>query len=71
MDEGPLSRPAAPGSLFTVEEALPILRLGRSTLYELVRKRKVPHRKIHGRGVYFTADDLQQIIDDAARPVAP
>lgn len=68
MDDRPPSRPGPPGALFTVAEALPILRMGRSKLYELVRDQKVPHRKIHGRGVYFTAEDLQQIIDDAARP---
>lgn len=57
-----------PRLLFTVREAAPILGMGKSKLYRLVREGKVPHRKIDG-AVWFNQDDLDAIVESAARPV--
>lgn len=55
----PLS-PAEP--LLTADEAARLLRVPRSTLYELVRSRGLPHIRIGERGLRFTRSDLDEWI---------
>lgn len=43
--------------LLTTEEAARLLRVPKSTLYELVRSRHLPHVRV-GRGLRFTRADL-------------
>jgi excisionase family DNA binding protein len=47
--------------LLTAEEAARLLHVPRSTLYELVRSRHLPHVRV-GRGLRFTRADLSQWI---------
>jgi excisionase family DNA binding protein len=48
--------------LLTTDEAARLLRVPRSTLYELVRSRGLPHIRIGERGLRFTRSDLDQWI---------
>lgn len=48
--------------LLTADEAARLLRVPRSTLYELVRSRGLPHIRIGERGLRFTRSDLDQWI---------
>lgn len=52
MSRTPLSEP-----LLTVEEVARLLRLPRSTVYELTRTRRLPHIKV-GRRTLFVRVDL-------------
>ena len=61
----------APPQLFTIDEAADRLGMGKSTLYRLVRDKRVPCVKIAGCGVKFTADDLTAIIQMNRRPAVP
>jgi excisionase family DNA binding protein len=45
-------------SLMTADEAARLLHVPRSTLYELVRSRGLPHVRIGERGLRFTRSDL-------------
>jgi excisionase family DNA binding protein len=45
-------------SLMTADEAAQFLLVPRSTLYELVRSRGLPHVRIGDRGLRFTRSDL-------------
>lgn len=45
--------------LLDASEAARLLRVPRSTLYELVRSRGLPHVRIGERGLRFTRTDLQ------------
>lgn len=45
--------------LLNADEAAQLLRVPRSTLYELVRSRHLPHVRV-GRGLRFTRSDLAQ-----------
>jgi excisionase family DNA binding protein len=45
--------------LLDANEAAQLLRVPRSTLYELVRSRGLPHVRIGERGLRFTRADLQ------------
>ena len=45
--------------LLDANEAARLLRVPRSTLYELVRSRRLPHVRIGDRGLRFTRSDLQ------------
>lgn len=45
-------------SLMTADEAARLLHVPRSTLYELVRSRGLPHVRIGRRGLRFTRADL-------------
>jgi excisionase family DNA binding protein len=45
--------------LLNADEAAQLLRVPRSTLYELVRSRGLPHIRI-GRSLRFTREDLGQ-----------
>jgi excisionase family DNA binding protein len=53
-------RPSEP--LLTADEAARLLSVPRSTLYELVRSRGLPHIRIGERGLRFTRSDLDQWI---------
>jgi excisionase family DNA binding protein len=44
--------------LLNADEAARLLRVPRSTLYELVRSRGLPHVRIGTRGLRFTREDL-------------
>lgn len=48
--------------LLTTDEAARLLRVPRSTLYELVRSRGLPHVRIGERGLRFTRSDLHEWI---------
>ena len=48
--------------LLTTDEAARLLRVPRSTLYELVRSRGLPHVRIGERGLRFTRSDLYEWI---------
>lgn len=48
--------------LLTADEAARLLRVPRSTLYELVRSRGLPHIRIGERGLRFTRSDLHEWI---------
>jgi excisionase family DNA binding protein len=55
--------------VFTPEEALEVLRVGRATLYRRVREGQWPHRKMEGGvGVRFTVADLEEILSASYRP---
>lgn len=45
-------------SLLTGDEAALLLHVPRSTVYELVRSRGLPHVRIGERGLRFTRSDL-------------
>lgn len=45
--------------LLDAGEAARLLRVPRSTLYELVRTRGLPHIRIGDRGLRFTRQDLE------------
>ncbi|HEX5762833.1 MAG TPA: helix-turn-helix domain-containing protein [Solirubrobacterales bacterium] len=45
--------------LLDASEAARLLRVPRSTLYELVRSRGLPHVRIGERGLRFTRSDLE------------
>jgi excisionase family DNA binding protein len=57
-----------PDRLLTVEEAAPILGLGRSTLYRLVAEGGVPHRRTLVGVIKFAPADIHKIFNDAHRP---
>jgi excisionase family DNA binding protein len=46
--------------LLDANQAAKLLRVPRSTLYELVRSRGLPHVRIGERGLRFTRTDLQE-----------
>jgi excisionase family DNA binding protein len=50
--------------LLNADEAARLLRVPRSTLYELVRSRGLPHVKIGTRGLRFTREDLAGWVAD-------
>jgi excisionase family DNA binding protein len=54
--------------LYTVAEAALQLQMGRSTLYRLIAKNRVPHRVMPTGVVRFTDQDIKQVFDEAARP---
>jgi excisionase family DNA binding protein len=45
--------------LLNADEAAQLLHVPRSTLYELVRSRHLPHVRV-GRGLRFTRSDLEE-----------
>lgn len=55
---GPLTEP-----LLNADEAAKLLHVPRSTLYELVRSRHLPHVRV-GRGLRFTRTDLARWVSD-------
>lgn len=56
--------------VYTVEEAADMLDMGRSTLYRLIKKQRVPHRRMPTGVVKFTQRDIDQILETAHRPAA-
>jgi len=50
--------------LLDADEAARLLRVPRSTLYELVRSRGLPHVRIGRRGLRFTRADLARWIGE-------
>ena len=50
--------------LLDASEAARLLRVPRSTLYELVRSRGLPHIRIGDRGLRFTRVDLTRWIGE-------
>jgi len=50
--------------LLTADEAARLLHVPRSTLYELVRSRGLPHVRIGDRGLRFTRAGLEEWIAD-------
>ncbi len=50
--------------LLDANEAARLLRVPRSTLYELVRSRGLPHIRIGDRGLRFTRSDLESWISE-------
>lgn len=65
-----MSDRSAISGIHTVEEAAEILRMGRSTLYRLIKHKRVPHRVLPTGVKCFTQDDIDQILADAHRPAA-
>lgn len=54
----------------TVEQAAPLLRMSRRTVYELTRARAIPHRRLCGRRrCLFLLDELTMWLDGAALEV--
>ncbi len=58
--DSPRLGPSAP--LLTSDEAARLLRVPRSTLYELVRSRGLPHVRIGDRALRFMRADLEDWI---------
>jgi excisionase family DNA binding protein len=58
--DSPRLGPSAP--LLTSDEAARLLRVPRSTLYELVRSRGLPHVRIGERALRFLRADLEDWI---------
>jgi len=58
--DSPRLSPSAP--LLTSDEAARLLRVPRSTLYELVRSRGLPHVRIGDRALRFMRADLEDWI---------
>jgi len=50
--------------LLDANEAARLLHVPRSTLYELVRSRGLPHVRIGRRGLRFTRADLARWVDE-------
>jgi len=48
--------------LMTADEAARLLHVPRSTVYELVRSRGLPHVRISDRGLRFARSDLESWI---------
>lgn len=48
--------------VYTVREAAEYLKIGRITLYKLVREGRIPHRKVGGQ-IRFSKNQLQQWIE--------
>lgn len=49
--------------LLDATEAARLLRVPRSTLYELVRSRGLPHVRVGSRGLRFTRADLARWVE--------
>jgi excisionase family DNA binding protein len=61
-DSGPLSEP-----LLTAKDAAKLLSVPRSTLYELVRSRGLPHIRV-GRALRFTRKNLGRWVEENSYP---
>ncbi len=61
-DERTMSSTQLTEPLLDAGEAARLLRVPRSTLYELVRSRGLPHVRIGERGLRFTRVDIQEWI---------
>lgn len=56
--------PTLTESLMTADQAARLLHVPRSTLYELVRSRGLPHVRIGRRGLRFTREDLARWVGE-------
>jgi excisionase family DNA binding protein len=56
----------SPWRLFTPDEAAPILRMSRATIYRQLAE-GLPHHNIRGVGVRFTAEDIDLILRQSER----
>jgi excisionase family DNA binding protein len=56
------TRQVLDGPLLSANEAAQLLHVPRSTLYELVRSRGLPHVRIGERGLRFTRPGLEEWI---------
>lgn len=64
-------KPAGPVvQVISVDEAADILRMGRSTLYRLIKQGRISHRVLPTGVKCFTQADIDQILADAHRPAA-
>lgn len=62
------SAPPPEPEIFTYAEAALILRRSRSWLEKQVAAQAVPHRQIGARGVGFTREDIDHILEASYRP---
>lgn len=53
--------------MLNAEEAAELLNVPRSTLYELVRSRHLPHVRV-GRALRFTREQLARWVDENSYP---
>lgn len=53
---------------FTVDEAAPLMRMGRSTLYRLVKERRVHYSLDPAGRIRFTQSDIDANVDAGRRP---
>jgi excisionase family DNA binding protein len=58
------TEPSLAQPLLSAAEVDALLRVPRSTLYELVRSRGLPHVRVGDRGLRFTLPDLEQWIEE-------
>ena len=56
-------------SVHTIAEAADILRMGRSTLYRLIKAGKVSYR-LMDNGIRLTDADLDEYLENTHRPAA-
>lgn len=64
-----MTRKALP-TFYTVEEAAPLLRMGRSTLYRAIRAGKVAYHVMPTGVIRFTDEDIEETLEWSARPIA-
>lgn len=57
-----------PRHFYTVAEAAQILRMGRSTLYELAKTGRIAHTVNPAGKVGFTQDDIDAALEAGHRP---
>lgn len=55
--------------LYTVEEVAALMKVSERHLYNLVRKRQIPHCKPNGVSIRFTEADIREAIRLGHRPV--
>jgi excisionase family DNA binding protein len=56
--------------IYTVPEAAEILRMGDSTLYRLIQRKRVQYTVLPTGVKCFTQADIDQILADGRRPAA-
>ena len=55
-------QPAAPDAVLDVEDVARLLRVGRNTIYELVGRNEIPHRRL-GKQIRFSRDAIMRWLD--------
>ena len=63
VERTPLSEP-----LLTADEVAALLRVPRSTVYELTRARRLPHVKVGRRTLFVRADLETWVVDSRVTP---
>ncbi len=53
--------------ILSVEEARNYLKIGKSTLYNLVHRKGIPYMK-RGKRLYFAKDELRQWVEEGRKP---